>query len=146
MVVGVITRERVREALDKGITADQIITYLRNHSHPEMRKELPMTVVDQLRLWEMERNRMSVEQGSARLAHLTRALAHLYQQFSSSREFQETCRFARSVDCVLFENTERQILVVSSTGHELVRDWLKKGRQAVKPAKHQPEQEEIVID
>jgi transcription initiation factor TFIIH subunit 4 len=63
MVVGVITRDKVREALEKGITAEQIITYLTDHSHPEMKRVLPVTVVDQFRLWELEKHRITVDQG-----------------------------------------------------------------------------------
>lgn len=36
MVVGVLTRESVRQALRGGITADQIIHYLEQHSHPRV--------------------------------------------------------------------------------------------------------------
>ncbi|KAG1469759.1 hypothetical protein G6F56_003073 [Rhizopus delemar] len=61
MVTGVITRDSIRNALMKGITAEQVIYYLQSHAHPQMRKEipvLPLTVIDQIRLWEMERNRL----------------------------------------------------------------------------------------
>ena len=37
MVVGSISRDSIREALSRGITADQIISYLQSHAHPEMR-------------------------------------------------------------------------------------------------------------
>jgi transcription initiation factor TFIIH subunit 4 len=59
MVVGILSRESVRDAFSKGISADQIITYLTHHAHPEMNSSpvIPSTVVDQIKLWEMERNR-----------------------------------------------------------------------------------------
>ena len=40
MVVGSISRDSIREALSKGISADQIISYLQSHAHPEMRKSV----------------------------------------------------------------------------------------------------------
>jgi transcription initiation factor TFIIH subunit 4 len=37
MVVGMITRDSIREAMTRGITADQVISFLSTHAHPEMR-------------------------------------------------------------------------------------------------------------
>lgn len=68
LVVGVITRDSVRQALRGGITADQIIGYLTQHAHPQMlgaenKHPLPPTVVDQIKLWELERNRLTFTEG-----------------------------------------------------------------------------------
>lgn len=67
LVVGAITRESVKGALANGITANQIVTYLSTHAHPQMRKQdplLPPTVVDQIRLWELEKNRIRDQEGA----------------------------------------------------------------------------------
>lgn len=37
MVIGQITRESIRNALYNGITAEQVIRFLENHAHPQMR-------------------------------------------------------------------------------------------------------------
>lgn len=37
LVVGVLTRDSVRQALRGGITADQIVSYLEQHAHPNVR-------------------------------------------------------------------------------------------------------------
>jgi transcription initiation factor TFIIH subunit 4 len=53
LAVGVLTRDSVRQALRSGITAKQIVDFLRQHAHPEMMKELPalpLTVVDQVQI------------------------------------------------------------------------------------------------
>lgn len=36
LVVGVLTRDSVRQALRGGITAEQIISYLEQHAHPNV--------------------------------------------------------------------------------------------------------------
>lgn len=36
LVVGVLTRDSVRQALRGGITAEQIISYLGQHAHPNV--------------------------------------------------------------------------------------------------------------
>lgn len=42
MVTGVITRDSIRNALIKGITAEQIIYYMQSHAHSQMRKKVKM--------------------------------------------------------------------------------------------------------
>ncbi|KAK3679138.1 RNA polymerase II transcription factor B 52 kDa subunit [Recurvomyces mirabilis] len=56
-----ITKKSILRALALSITSDQIITYLTTHAHPLMRLStptLPPTVVDQIRLWQLEGERM----------------------------------------------------------------------------------------
>ncbi|KAK5107858.1 hypothetical protein LTR62_000618 [Meristemomyces frigidus] len=56
-----ITKTSILRALALSITSDQIITYLTTHAHPLMRATaptLPPTVVDQIRLWQLEGERM----------------------------------------------------------------------------------------
>lgn len=48
MVTGVITRESIRNALMKGITAEQIIYYMQSHAHAQMRKKVWLFDVDTL--------------------------------------------------------------------------------------------------
>jgi len=117
MVVGMITRDSIRSALNHGITADQIITYLRTHAHPEMKKNmpiLPLTVVDQIRLWEMERNRLKDEKG------------YLYHEFARAEDFQEVLNYAKQYDVVLWSNVKKRILIVTMEGHHKVRAYIKK--------------------
>ncbi|CAE6382582.1 unnamed protein product [Rhizoctonia solani] len=45
LVVGHITRESVKRALVKGISAEQIISYLETHAHPQMRRQYKIKFV-----------------------------------------------------------------------------------------------------
>lgn len=80
MAVGILTRDSVRQALRSGITAEQMINFLRLHAHPRMIAQappiLPPTVVDQIKLWENERDRFNFSDGV------------LYSQFLSQQDFQ----------------------------------------------------------
>lgn len=63
-----MTRDSIRQALRGGITAEQIVGYLTQHAHPQMlqvegKEALPPTVVDQIKLWELERNRLTYTEG-----------------------------------------------------------------------------------
>mgnify|MGYP003312595120 CR=1 FL=1 len=55
LYVGMVTRESVLAALSGGISAEQIVRYLRQHAHPQTRKTpgaaVPTNVCDQIRLW-----------------------------------------------------------------------------------------------
>jgi transcription initiation factor TFIIH subunit 4 len=85
MVMGVITRDSIHEALKSGITAEQILTFLRTHAHPQMLAKLPIipsTVVDQIKLWEMERDRLQFTDGV------------LYSQFMSLSDYELLKKYA----------------------------------------------------
>lgn len=129
MVVGEITRRKMRNALEKGITADQvrnplmmsslllrsskvpavillcyrlltcqIIAYLTVHAHPQMHKNnplLPVTVQDQLRLYETELHRV-----------VHSPAGHLYADFSSIQEYTMALAYAKQLDVVLWDSGE----------------------------------------
>ncbi|XP_071657080.1 general transcription factor IIH subunit 4 isoform X4 [Patagioenas fasciata] len=66
LVVAQVTRDSVQAAIANGITADQIIHFLRTRAHPVMAKQspvLPPTITDQIRLWELERDRLRFTEG-----------------------------------------------------------------------------------
>ncbi|KAK5672436.1 RNA polymerase II transcription factor B 52 kDa subunit [Batrachochytrium dendrobatidis] len=119
MVIGIITRDSVREALAKGISAEQIIAYLTTHAHPEMKKGspvLPTTIVDQVRLWEMERNRLRISRG------------HLYQMFSGEQEYREILKYATDLGYELWHSDSKRLVVVSAEGHEHIKVFFSKQR------------------
>jgi len=119
LVIGQLTRDSVKSALKKGITADQIIAYLTHHAHPQMYKNnplLPITVSDQVRLWEREKNRVSTQ------------LGQLYTDFTSLHDFVQVRDYARSLHVLLWENEAKRMLFVTTEGHESVRDFIKRRR------------------
>ncbi|KAF2226245.1 putative TFIIH and nucleotide excision repair factor 3 complexes subunit [Elsinoe ampelina] len=66
MLTATLTKTSIQRAIQRGITADQIISYLTTHAHPILRKQtpiLPPTVVDQIRLWQLEGERMKATPG-----------------------------------------------------------------------------------
>ncbi|KAF8485736.1 transcription factor Tfb2 [Russula ochroleuca] len=117
LVVGAITRESVRKALLNGITADQIISYLTTYAHPQMRKNrplLPVTVQDQIRLWELERNRIKTQEG------------FLYTAFASQADYEYVLNYARQLDVVLWENAAKRCFFGSVEGHTNIRGFIER--------------------
>ncbi|KAM7540514.1 hypothetical protein Aperf_G00000032999 [Anoplocephala perfoliata] len=119
LVVADITRESVREALLRGISSQQIISFLTSNAHPDMLRQtpiLPPTLADQLRLWELERERFLAQDGC------------LYEQFTKNTDFEMVRDYAKSRNYLLWECPERRLMVVSKAGHEDVRVFWKQKR------------------
>ncbi|CAG9564351.1 unnamed protein product [Danaus chrysippus] len=128
VVVGVLTRESVRAALRGGISAQQIITYLEQHSHPQMLKSdqggirssssLPPTVLDQIRLWESERNRFTYTEGV------------VYNQFLSQAEFNVLRDYGRSSGALVWAADRTRTMVVARAAHDDVKKYWKRYSKA----------------
>jgi len=117
LVVGSITRDSVKKALNNGISADQIISYLVSHAHPQMRKNnplLPVTVQDQIRLWELERNRLKSAEG------------YLYTSFTSQADYELVLNYAKELDVVLWENKAKRCFFGSVEGHANIRGFIER--------------------
>lgn len=127
LVTGKLTRQSIRRAVEMGITADQIISYLTTHAHPQMRRfhatksttnktsgtpsVLPPTVVDQIRLWQLERDRIKATTG------------FLFKDFSSLAEFEAPCRYAEEIGVLVWKSERRRMFFV--TRHEQVAAFLR---------------------
>ncbi|VDN52714.1 unnamed protein product [Dracunculus medinensis] len=126
--IGVLTRESARRAFQVGITASQIISFLRNNAHPVTLSAeassngtvqcVPVTIADQLRLWEDERQR------------LTYFSATIYSTFESENEYADVREFAKNEGILLWNDDLQRLLVVTEEGHDRVKTWWK----AKKPA------------
>ncbi|KAG0635077.1 transcription factor Tfb2-domain-containing protein [Tuber brumale] len=124
LVSGRISRRSIQEAIKIGITADQVIEYLSAHAHPQMRKSLvtlPPTVVDQIRLWQIEGERMRTTTG------------FLFKDFHSTQEFEEVAKYAEELGVLKWKKPARRCMFV--TRHEQIADWLKRRAQQQQPKK-----------
>jgi transcription initiation factor TFIIH subunit 4 len=117
IVIGLITRDSVRQALKSGMSAQQIINYLLMHAHPSVRDSenpLPPTVIDQINLWEREREKFVFTKG------------RLYSQFNSQLDFDHLRKYADDHGFLIFDNPAARVMVVHDNGHEAVRKYWKK--------------------
>lgn len=118
MVSGRVTRDSIRRAIAMGITSDQIISYLATHAHPQMRKNtpvLPPTVVDQIRLWQIEGERMKATPGV------------LFKDFPTAAEYEGPCRYAEEIGVLVWKSDSKRMFFV--TRHEQVASYLKRARK-----------------
>lgn len=116
MIFGQLTQDSVLDAYRKGITAAQISRFLASSAHPVMRAQkpvLPPTIVDQINLWEQDRNRLKAKSG------------YMYQQFMSAAAYEKTVAEANRLGAVLYANPAKRLLVVSETGHSQIKTFVK---------------------
>ena len=116
MIAGKITRESIRKAVSMGITSQQIISFLSTHAHPQMLKKsptmiLPPTVVDQIRLWQIEGERMKATTG------------FLFKEFGSLQEFEGPCKYAEEIGVLVWKSEPKRMFFV--TNHQQVAAWLR---------------------
>lgn len=114
MVTGRVSRGSIHHAIEHGITSDQIISYLQTHAHPQLRKRnpvLPPTVVDQIRLWQIENERMKATTG------------FLFKDFAGQTEYDSVVRYADEIGVLVWRSDAKRCFFV--TKHEQLRDYIK---------------------
>lgn len=122
MVAGNITRESVRSALSNGIKADQIIQYLTVHAHPQMTKSdpvLPPTVVDQIKLWQIEMDRIKAVEG------------YLFTNFRNFNEYNMVVTYANQLGVVVWQSQAKKKFFVTKEGNSQVIEYVNRKMQAL---------------
>ena len=110
MVAGMMSRESVKKALDKGITSSQILDFIEQHAHPKMVEKsqgggrrrgggggkkgrsgsvVPENVRDQLKLWFEETRKARVSD------------AKLYTDFESVALFRKVVAYSKKIGAFL---------------------------------------------
>lgn len=120
MVSGNITRDSVRSALANGIKADQIIAYLRVHAHSQMQKAdpiLPPTVVDQIKLWQIEMDRIKAVEG------------YLFTNFRNFNEYNMVVNYANQLGVVVWQSPTMKKFFVTKEGNSQVVEYVNRKMQ-----------------
>lgn len=129
MIAGKLTKKSVQDAISQGITSQQIISYLTAHAHPimasrgrtnnstsastgQIQPSLPPTVVDQIRLWQIEGDRMTPTNG------------YLFQEFVDERQYQACLEHAETVGVLQWHDDKRRLFFV--TKFDQVKSFLSK--------------------
>jgi len=127
MVSGRVTKESIQRAIALGITSQQIISYLTAHAHPVMVERsraanaaagfaqnqlptLPPTVVDQIRLWQIENDRMKSTVG------------FLFNHFRDKPEYDDCVNYAETIGVLVWRSEAKRCFFV--TQHEQIAKYL----------------------
>ncbi|KAJ9651851.1 RNA polymerase II transcription factor B 52 kDa subunit [Neophaeococcomyces mojaviensis] len=151
LVTGKLTKSSVQRAINIGITADQIISYLTTHAHPQMRRfaaaeqarldarkalrtsgpdgvadendehdmrvtVVPQVILDQIKLWQLERDRIVTHTG------------YLLKDFTSHAEYIGPCNYADELGVLVWKDDKRHVFFVSRI--EGVQRYIKDRREA----------------
>jgi len=104
LVSGQLTKHSINRAILQGITSDQIIAYLKTHAHPQMLRNdpvLPPTVVDQIRLWQLEEDRMKSTPG------------FMLQDFANANEYKDVVAYGEQLGVVVWRKDNLMKFFVS---------------------------------
>jgi transcription initiation factor TFIIH subunit 4 len=109
----------------------QLLTSL----HDPQKPLLPVTVQDQIRLWELERNRIKTQEGMPDdlcepfivLNLLARASSgFLYTAFASQADYEYVLNYAKQLDVVLWESAAKRCFFGSVEGHANIRGFIER--------------------
>ncbi|ODN74032.1 hypothetical protein L202_07507 [Cryptococcus amylolentus CBS 6039] len=116
LVVGKLDRQHVKAAMDKGISAHQIIAYLGSHAHPQMYNSPPPllhpTIVDQLHLWDSERHRLQMEET-------------VMYEFFSKELFDDTVNEAKANAALQHSSASNKLLFIEPHTKPAITDFVK---------------------
>ena len=126
LVTGKMSKASIQRAVQAGITAEQIISYLTSHAHPQMRRHaaaeqaallargtataaqiqrsvpiLPATILDQIHLWQLERDRMTTTPG------------FLFRDFSSLQEYEDVVRYADETGVLVWRDDGKRLFFIT---------------------------------
>lgn len=74
---------------------------------------IPETIMDQIRLWEMETNRLKTFPG------------YMYESFLRQEDYAQVLKYATDFGYVLWESSARRMIMISDEGHEHVKNYIK---------------------
>ncbi len=75
---------------------------------------LPPSIVDQIRLWEMERDRLKYTASA------------LYNQFLSQNDYEVVRNYAEKLGVLAHASDQRRTVVVTASGHDAIKKFWKK--------------------
>ncbi|KAI1380541.1 transcription factor Tfb2 [Hypoxylon crocopeplum] len=124
LVSGHLTRKSIKKAVSHGITSDQIVSYLSTHADEQMYRHaannnkpvLPPVVIDQIRLWQLDTERISTRDG------------YLFKEFDEYKEYKAVADFADNIGVCAWRNDKKGIFFATKV--EQIKDFMKSRRKA----------------
>lgn len=95
---------------------------------------LPVTVQDQIRLWELERNRLKSAEGpfaSQCAVHMLMCVnsvwsGFLYKDFASQADYEYVLSYAKQIGVILWENAVKRAFFGTLEGHANIRAFIER--------------------
>ncbi|KAF9764623.1 General transcription factor IIH subunit 4 [Nosema granulosis] len=110
LIKAMITEESVNRAFEKGVTSSQIIHFLNASLYFG---DLPITISNQIKIWESKRNRVQINNG------------FLYSNFLNLIDFQKVLKFSTDKNCIVDKDIEKRVLVIKPEFNDIVKEYMK---------------------
>ncbi|GLC45934.1 hypothetical protein PLESTF_000714000 [Pleodorina starrii] len=123
LFVGAIRRDSILGALSRGITADELVSYLAARPHPSIASRSPVVpevVSDQIRLWEASMNRLRAD------------AAVLYENLESRELYERAVAFSRSSGTLLWDDSAKMRFVALDAGYEALKGFIVRAKQELR--------------
>ena len=120
MAMGFITRDRSKEAFQRGLKASQIVHFLESHAHPLVqyrRPIVPENVTDQLCLWEKENRRMMMVRDAVVVN-----LGEIPEM--SGKHFRSIVKYLKRLDLCQWEDEKQLLVAVTEAGLEQLESFV----------------------
>ena len=128
VVVGALTRESVLAAVSLGVSARHIISFLTQNAHPLARqrsKIIPDNVVDQIYLWEGEKQRIKLTDG------------YMMYGFAHRDGFVAVSEFAKQNGFLVWSDAVQMRLFIRNEGSARMREFLNAQKQQLQQQQQQ---------
>jgi transcription initiation factor TFIIH subunit 4 len=119
MILGRITRSRIKEAYEMGIDSKQIMEFLSVHAHPIVANKdpiIPSNISDQLLIWEAERERVRDEEAIVidfgAMGIITKDI------------FNNIYAYGRRLDTILWIDPNNLLIAVKPTGYADIESYI----------------------
>lgn len=101
-------------------------------SHKAQNPIIPVTVQDQIRLWELERHRVKGQDGkpiqNGEMGQSAKCIytGYLYKDFGSMNDYEVVVKYARELGVVLWENGAKRMFFADAAGRVLIRNYIER--------------------
>ena len=119
MILGRITRSRIKEAYEMGIDSKQIMEFLSVHAHPIVANKdpiIPSNISDQLLIWEAERERVRDEEAIV--------IDFGAMGIITNDIFNNIYAYGRRLDTILWIDPNNLLIAVKPTGYADIESYI----------------------
>lgn len=118
MILGRLTRARVKEAYDMDIDSKQIMDFLIVHAHPIVANKdpvIPSNISDQLLIWEMEKERVRLDDAIV--------IDFGAMGYITSEIFNKVYSYGRRLDAILWIDPTKLMMAVKPTSYDDIESY-----------------------
>ena len=130
LVSGKMTKRSVQRAVSAGITADQIISYLSSHAHPQMRRVAAAAAASNTSSSSTTTTTTATTSdptSSSSTNPNLRPHSILFKDFSTQKDFEELCGYADTIGVLVWKDSGRRLFFVND--YKAIAGFMRRGKE-----------------